>query len=347
MKIGVVFLLAHACSMSLCLEAEVRADTNEPAPAAAPSPVLDENFILLPAYDWEPAAAGKLKVGDEIELKISSPKIESFEHPLRTLHLEAPPGTEDLQKQGFELDPESAESEKNEPNFRTQVILMKGGQLTLPSLAFKDSNGKSIARTNPLNLDVASAIRKDDPKPDQSEPAKPPARLSFPLWFMIVLGLIALALVAGLVYLIWRWVDKRSSRERKSIQKAEIPKPEDEIALAALSELEINAHYKRGDFKKHYFGISEILKNYLGARYRFDAAESTTREMLAFMEEQMRVSDTVLDQLESLFSKLDRVKFTDHVPPLDEAKSVLEDAKGLVLTTRRIPQAAGAPVHAT
>ena len=96
---------------------------------------------------------------------------------------------------------------------------------------------------------------------------------------------------------------------------------------------------KRGEFKAHYFGISEILKTYLGERYRVDAVESTTREMIAALEERRSIGDPQLDRLESIFSKLDLVKFTDHIPLPDEGLKLLQSARELVMMTRRPPNA--------
>ena len=77
------------------------------------------------------------------------------------------------------------------------------------------------------------------------------------------------------------------------------------------------------------------MKTYLGGRYRFDAEESTARELCSILQREKGVGDDVLREVEEIFSKLDFVKFTDHVPPSDEGMVLLERAKKLVLTTKR------------
>src|SRR6185437_16115559 len=116
---------------------------------------------------------------------------------------------------------------------------------------------------------------------------------------------------------------------------AEPPKPEDEVALAAFAALEKSGVLAKGDFKKHYFRVSEILKTYVGARYGFDAPESTTQEMLQMLDRAMAAEfatdATKLGSLIELFGQLDLVKFTDHVPAGSDSSRVVAIAREFVL----------------
>ena len=116
----------------------------------------------------------------------------------------------------------------------------------------------------------------------------------------------------------------------------------DVVALAELLRLEDLKLYERGDFKGHYFGVSVILKTYLGRRFHFDALESTTDELLARIQ-YMGVAPLALERLVALFSKLDRVKFTDQVPSNDEVRNLISEARDIVGLTKRPPVLAGLP----
>ena len=286
------------------------------------------DFLLLPAYDLEIAPIqGKTpelpKVGDSLVLKASG--LSESEVSFHTHD------GDDLEEQGWELN----ESSVNTPQL--SVTPVKSGKITLPSLIIQDKAGKAIGRTNPFSIEVASAIKKDDPKPDQPADIAPPVSLNFPWALIVIISLFVLLLGGGLGYLGWKYFKNRKPAVEK--KPAEPPRPEDEVALTALLELERLGLYMKGQYKKHYFGVSEILKAYLGARYRFDALESTTQELVGFLEERKTVSDTIVDKIETLFgTKLDRVKFTDHVPAEDESKQIVADARELVMSTRRIPQ---------
>jgi hypothetical protein len=314
-----------------------------PDPSASPSPKLDMSFLLLPAYDIEaapkaspspvPQGSGSVtyRVGDEILAHV--PQVALPAGSTGPLSISLPPGTPALADEGWEIFP------KSDPNeLRLILVPLKAGKLTLPSLAIQDSAGKSIGRTNPWPAEVVSAIRKDDPAPQKPVDLKPPAEVAFPWWAIAMMAVVALMIVGAIVYWAYRW----SQRKRALLPKAvEPPKPEDEVALLALAELEKSGALSRGEFKKHYFRVSEILKTYIGARYGFDAPENTTRELFQNLKtawhEELGSNPDWLGKLQTLFGQLDLVKFTDHVPEPGEAKQVAEVAREFVRATRRMP----------
>jgi hypothetical protein len=311
-----------------------RAVASEPSPV----PSAEAEFLNLQAFDLERVdAAGPLQVGDSVVLRIRG--LMAFE-PVKELQLHEAPGAESLTDQGWAINAEDgAPAQPGE--YRVRATPLKAGKVTLPSLAIARVKGESeagpaLARTNPLTLEVASAIKADDPKPDQPADMRPPVSLRFPWWALALAGLLLVALGAAVWVSYRRWRGKKPRPEL--VKPAEPPKPEDEVALAALAELERNGPLRRGEFKAHYFRVSEILKTYIGARYRFDAAESTTREMINQLEEMRVLDDARLDRLESLFEKMDLVKFTDHVPLPDEGQMITESAREFVHNTRRPPE---------
>ena len=103
-----------------------------------------------------------------------------------------------------------------------------------------------------------------------------------------------------------------------------------------LDELEKSAWIAQQQHKRHYFGISEILKQYIERRYGFHALEQTTSELMAGLEAAGAGREAV-DLLVSVFDRLDRVKFTDFVPtPGDEEpKALLREARAWVDRTRQ------------
>jgi hypothetical protein len=319
----------------------------QPPPEASPRPELDPGFLLLPAHELEaiaPPAGQAVRVGDRIRLRID--RLEAQDGALK---LEQPPGaTESLQEQGWEiLDPSAPSAAPVDPTAGKagepvlDVVVLKGGRITLPSLAIKNAEGKSIGRTNPYQLDVGSAIKADDPKPEEPADLRPPVSLRFP-WLLVALAaLLLLLVVAGVIYALRRWSQSRKPFVAPPMP-AGPPRPEDEVALEALAELERQGLTRKGQFKPHYFALSEILKRYLGARYRFEALESTSREIIGVLEEKRAAPDELIDRLEALFETLDRVKFSDHVPPAEEGVSLLALARQLVTATRKPP--APAPV---
>jgi hypothetical protein len=269
------------------------------------------------------ASPGPDKVGDVVTFKVPGLQGEEFKFSAS----EGNPVDQGWQFQ------EEAKPDGNVPSYA--IVLMKGGKVHVPPILVTGADGKPIAKTNPVDLDVVSAIRPDDPKPKEPEEARPPVALQFPWLILALAGLVALILAAALTFALSRWLGKGSKTKALPQKPAPPPRPEDEIALEELERLSKQELPRLGKFKPHYFGISEILKEYIGGRYRFDAAESTSRELCQVLGREKGVGDDVLREVEELFAKLDFVKFTDHVPETQEGSELLERAKKLVLVTRR------------
>ena len=308
----------------------------KPAASGVAPAALDLEFLNLPAYDvsWaEGTSTGPAKPGDSLRLKITGITQPQFK-------LEVPEGSSSLQELGWEvrpLDPSpssigsGASTGPGDSYFA--AIPLKAGKLTLPSLLIKDSNGKNVARTRPFSIEVGSAIQPNDPNPTQPAAPEPPVSLQFPWWVAAIFTVLGAALAIGLFYFAYRYWKSRKPKEKPL--PPIVPRPEDEVALAQLTALEQAGLVKKGEYKAHYFGVSEILKSYIGLRYRFDAPECTTSEMIRVLENKSATSDGVLDDLETLFTDLDQVKFTDHIPQDATSVKVLEAARSFVLRTRK------------
>lgn len=289
---------------------------------------LETDFLLLQAYDLERDGNLPVKVGDRIGLKLAGLKRAGAQDAARDLKVRVPPGNSSLSDQGWAILPATKDSPEV---FRFIAVPLKAGDLTLPSLAVVDASDKGIARSNPLPIKVESSFGASDKR--ELVPLRAPVSISFPVWIMVLVGLLVVAIVTAIVYGIFRWSKRK--RKQAALVPSGPPKSEDEVALLALAELEKLGLAKRGDYKRHYFRVSEILKNYIGARYRFDAPESTSREIVVYLEERKAVADGAVDSLESLLTRLDLVKFTDHVPAGPEPLVVLQDAREWVKATRR------------
>ena len=277
----------------------------------------DSLFLSAPSYDVEwvqkensatvPAQAPP-RVGDTLEFKVKGLSMEG---------LQVAPV--DLQEAGWVLS-----------DSKFHITPLKPGKLTLESLPLQDSSGKVVARTNPATLDVASAIQGNDPRPQEPEGLHPPVGLEFPTWVVGVaglLGLIALGLlILGLYVGMKRWKKRLPSEVKKETRS------EDVIALEALTLLEGKDFLNQTRYKNHYFGTSEILKSYLGARFGFDAPESTTLELIQELQKRSALSAVHLDQLKELFDQLDRVKFTDQTPEVLEASQLIPTVKEFIQT---------------
>lgn len=312
--------------------AVARAET--PAPAASPV-VSSEDAQGLPPYDLERVNGdGAIRVGDRLELKVAG-----YEGDPTGLRIAFPEGGASPLDQGWDIVDQAIEGRE----LKFTLVPVKAGKLSITGLVIQDASGKSVARAHPYEFEVASTLDSNDPNATIPEELKPPVGLAFPTWAVILLSIALLAVLSALGWLLWEQVLKRRAR---APEVKGPPKSEDALALEALLILEKQELFKKGQYKGHYFRVSEILKTYFGMRYRFDALESTSDELIAHLEDSKIISPEMLDRIETLFHKLDRVKFTDYVPTDEEAQGALEEARALVRVTRRPPTVMGAGANA-
>lgn len=288
---------------------------------AADSQPPGMDYLSLQPLELGRAQDGVVSVGDRVELK--APGL-----PASVKSAEAADTSKPLKSEGFLVEVDAA-------NQRIFAVPVKSGQLTLPPLLFKGEGDKPVARTLKLALEVTSAINPDDPKAKEPEPARPPVGLPFPLIVIILASVLGLALAALIAYFVVRYV--RELKRRRALKPAGPPKTEDELALETLEKIAKKDDPANGKFKPHYFGVSETLKMYFGRRYDFDAQESTSRELLYLLERNALFGEELLGKVKELFEKLDMVKFTDHIPEREEARYVLEEARSLIVKTKRPP----------
>lgn len=286
------------------------------------SVAADENPLLwekVPAYElqWSVSPPTPIQVGDRLVLKIQSLKGESQE--LETVFPAGSPKQEDL---GVEI------SLKASPEgILVLAIPVRGGPITLPAFGVRVQGSKDfLARTQPFNVGEVQPVQ---PLREQPLAYYPPAELEMPIWLKALAVGAGLAVMILVGFLLRAWWRSRAEK-KPEIEPTPVPALSPlQRALQELQELERQRLWEKGYFKRHYFGISDILKIYVGAMYRFDALESTTTEMMS-LAEKMGMDSRTLERLQKLFEGLDLVKFTDHVPTASEPTKWLQEAKGFI-----------------
>ena len=208
------------------------------------------------------------------------------------------------------------------------IIPMKAGRLVLPSLRIIDSSTKVILRTHPFILDVSSVISKEDPEPNRPADPIPPLGLAFPTWIVVCIFVVLLVLGGFLGWIVYSKYKKKLPVE--IVVPTVNPLSPEEVALRALIALEKGVWIQEREFKNGYFKISEILKSFFGARFGFHAAESTTEELLTIVSRHHLLKEDGASYLSELFKKLDRVKFTDHLPQDGEPSLLIKEAETIV-----------------
>ncbi len=173
------------------------------------------------------------------------------------------------------------ENRKKKPERFGEKIIEKGiyiyrvdrtGTVTFPAVEgtyLSDGKEKTVA-TRALTLTVHSLL-PGDMKDIHEIKSLEPAGFYLPVPFYISAALLLLVLL-GIVF-------RRRRKKRAARTFIEPPRSPREEAEEALKELAAMGLIEKGEFRKHCFLLSEILRRYIERRFRFPAVEQTSEEI--------------------------------------------------------------------
>ena len=201
-------------------------------------------------------------------------------------------------------------------------------------LVLSDSNLQLVVL--PIERDSLQLAKIDTSQIIDIFDVKPPInpRLTFKeLWLRyryILLGIL-LALLA--FYFIRKIIKK--IKVKKTLQKS--PQqliPPHQLALNRLNELEKKRLYQKGNYKDYYFELTEILREYLEARFHIRALESTTNELILLLKYSEDISDELKSKLFELLRIADLSKFAKFSPDNALCQKHLEFAYNFIEQTK-------------
>ena len=176
-------------------------------------------------------------------------------------------------------------------------------------------------------------IRVDFVEVDTSGPYRPIKPLiTFPRpwteywpWYLAALALLLL-LVA-----LWRW--RRKKDREKAVLEKEDTRPAHVIALEKLEKLELESLWQKGEVKEYHDRASDIVREYIEKRFGIPALESTSDELLTFMSK-TDIRQRELENLRSILTIADIVKFAKGLPTRDQNVEMMEWAREFIEETK-------------
>lgn len=195
---------------------------------------------------------------------------------------------------------------------------------TLTAFGFVTASGAKF-QTEPLEIDIQEMPSKITELIDIRGPFRP-----FNLLPYILLGLITAGIICLIVYLKKR-KQKPAPLPLTPYEKQE--RPMHEIALSQLDILTQSDLWERQKYKLYYAEISDILRQFLAARFNFDAPKMTAKELLKKLK---TVSDFKFDfnLLQKFQQSIILVKFAKAVPTEAERDDALITAKKIILENK-------------
>jgi hypothetical protein len=182
-------------------------------------------------------------------------------------------------------------------------------------------------KSGAFRVEVKSLIG-NEPNAKLREPTKPVVVMQDDYTLLYIGGgLLAALLLAALSVLVYRFVQRRV----KPVPPPPPPRPPWEIAVEKLAELrrrkaEMVAAGQAGQFVDQ---VSDVVRAYLGGRFRFDGLESTSDELLTHLRK-ASVPVELFNEVGSFLRRCDLVKFAKVEPDAEEADWVLLKAQEIV-----------------
>ena len=219
-----------------------------------------------------------------------------------------------------------------------ELRLYELGLHEVPAVAvpFVTTAGDTLLHTTqPLAIEVISARSEGE---DQLRDIKPPVLISggVPLWVVVAIGLLALALcVLGGV---WLW--------RRRTRTPEPPPPPEPIDYAAeFARIAESGLLERGEFKTYYSLLSENLRRFLEESLAIEAMEQTTSELVDALRG-AEVDDSLRQQIFDYLAAADLVKFARFHPALDAARRAPDGGLAILRAIEEAVATRTAEVHA-
>ena len=279
--------------------------TPQPSPTATPDIT---GMAVLSLSEAQKNPNKTYQIGDRISLLVEMPG--NLAENGNKLSLKLPDGASKLEDQGWYIDPST---QYMNGIFRFIASPIQTGSLTLPTLLITKEDQTVIGRTATFQAQVTGPEKKDTPDLLDLTTSTLPAK------YWVMFSLLAL-LVMGLVsYGVYRFIKNRSKKPKFLPQT---PEELDHVrALRKIEALYQSLPYQMDNLKPIAFGVSETLKEFFSARFKVDATEATTDEMIELLRKEAITNDN-LREIQLLFQDLDLVKFTksENYSHFDESK---------------------------
>ncbi|MBW6502007.1 MAG: hypothetical protein K0B05_11495 [Bacteroidales bacterium] len=144
-----------------------------------------------------------------------------------------------------------------------------------------------------------------------------------------------LAAIIGfaLIYFLVRYLRKLKTQKREPAIVVN-PDPAHITAFRELEKLKGQELWQKGETKRYYTRLTEILRQYLEDRFRVFSLELTTEETLKALKESGFRQDNSFVKLKGILTHADLVKFAKHKPPPEENESSFENSWQFVDETK-------------
>lgn len=300
-------------------------------------PILVYVIILLPFVSTAQISAhatinrNEIRIGEPIELTLSL----EIQNPSSAPSIKWTYFKDTINKYIEIIDASKVDTiQKNSTLFiqqKLKVSVYDSGQYVIPSIQFRYANDSTQFVSTPTILINVHTVPTDTSETSIKD-IKPIFEEPFDIkWYMplIIKILIALLIIALIVFLIYRYFKKK-----KTIQIQEKPKlPPHIVALEKLKDIQQKEIWKEGKVKEYYSAISDTIREYIEGRYHVPALEQTSFETMQSLRFKA-IDANSRDKLKYILELSDLVKFAKFIPIENDHHQILQYAFDFVNQTQ-------------
>jgi len=227
--------------------------------------------------------------------------------------------------------PEAADNTTREI-FLLTLSIYKTGEYKIPSIPIKWKNKdgqEGIISTEPQLIEVQSVLSKEEEKPRDLKGALTVLPRTRYIVRTIVLAILSLIVLIGLIILLRKLIRKKKETEPDQVV---IRRPAHEIAYEKIEKLKNGKYLETGNIRAYFIELTDILKEYMGSRYTFQALEHTTGEIRHDIEK-LNMEHIVRTDIIAVLEEADIVKFARHLPPDDSCRNALARVENIIQKT--------------
>lgn len=304
------------------------------------------SILLIISLTWASAQeinisnrldTNSILIGQQTKLNVEAlfPENQDIQLPIKKDSL-----NKDIEIVDISIDTLSSASGWNHFKVAYTITVFDSGYYAVPP-QFLTQSGDTIAQSEALLLAV-NTFQIDTTKQaifDIKTPIEAPWTFSEFIEenYPYMLGFVLLVIL--IIALVW-YLRKRKKQVPEEPQKVVIPKEAaHRIALRDLETLKEKKLWQNDRVKLYYIELSNIVRTYLENRFKVQAMEQTSAEILDTFQHAKHLTDNQITMLRQILNTADMAKFAKAKPMANENDLSLKNAFTLVEETKLMEQA--------
>ncbi|MBR5717223.1 MAG: hypothetical protein IKX59_11600 [Bacteroidales bacterium] len=215
------------------------------------------------------------------------------------------------------------------------VFVFDSATFYIPPFEFVAQSGDTL-RTNVLALKVFVPFESVEVDPQKFVGIKDVEAPEFVfmdyIWYFLIPHIVLALLVAA--WFGWQYYKRHKKNAPVVVPKVK-PRPPHVIAMEALDNLAGKKLWQNGRDKEFHTELTEILRQYIEARFGVPAMEKTSDEILDELYELAESQKASLANLKQILSIADLVKFAKYHPFADENQLSFVNSRMFVEQTKK------------